>query len=584
MPSKTRRHTDFVQPLEGRRLMSFTPVGREAVLAGSASFDVAVAGDGSYYVATVNSVRSPSLGRNVNVLSVQWFDTLGRAGLPFVVSRYIAPNGDIEIDANAAGDVAIAYVERRGSAETLQFNLLSTRGAAEGVRLFTLPSKPASQFSVFGSISLSMTDAGGSFVAHRALDTRDVQIDYLEPGIDVVPDTILALDNATASYNGLYTLDVAARPDGSGAVFAAGVDDDGAGQIIYGSVSTTAKIGVDRRINSTAGDPASPALAVTAGNGFVMTYNDGTRRDSFGAMFGAAQRFDSAGVPVGTAAVFDDGLGGIGDPIVPIYHDVVALPEGGFAVAFVATDQDSHYSAYARRYAADGTADESGPVRLGVSDPRPNTIDADSYGNAVIAYAPVNAATRQLPGTAIHVRRVTSGIIAHRQEIYAIGTGGDDVIRIDPPSGVDSRVRVTVNGQTRRFPRGYVMALSASGLGGNDRIDHFGPVPTTLSGGDGDDTIIGGALADAISGGPGDDRLYGEGGNDNLVGGGGRDQLVGGDGDDQLNGGPGADRLYGNAGNDSLNGGSIGRDYLFGGDDTDTAVRDANDLLDSIER
>ncbi|WVL02486.1 Ig-like domain-containing protein [Cyanobacterium sp. Dongsha4] len=100
----------------------------------------------------------------------------------------------------------------------------------------------------------------------------------------------------------------------------------------------------------------------------------------------------------------------------------------------------------------------------------------------------------------------------------------------------------------------------------------------TVSGGDGDDTLlgqsgdntlIGGGGNDSIDGDRGDDSLTGGIGDDILIGGIGNDSLEGGDDDDTLTGGSGNDSLTGDAGNDNLNGGS-GNDTLIGGDGNDT--------------
>lgn len=89
-------------------------------------------------------------------------------------------------------------------------------------------------------------------------------------------------------------------------------------------------------------------------------------------------------------------------------------------------------------------------------------------------------------------------------------------------------------------------------------------VRSTLSGGEGNDTLQGGAADDIIMGGPGDDILVGDRGddlifggtgNDQILGEGGRDSLFGQDGDDRLNGGGNEDALYGMAGADDLAGG-----------------------------
>jgi Ca2+-binding RTX toxin-like protein len=70
-------------------------------------------------------------------------------------------------------------------------------------------------------------------------------------------------------------------------------------------------------------------------------------------------------------------------------------------------------------------------------------------------------------------------------------------------------------------------------------LGHTVPVPATIRGGEGDDTLTGGAANDKLIGGPGNDELNGRAGNDLLIGGAGNDTLIGGAGDDILRGGPG---------------------------------------------
>jgi Ca2+-binding RTX toxin-like protein len=135
----------------------------------------------------------------------------------------------------------------------------------------------------------------------------------------------------------------------------------------------------------------------------------------------------------------------------------------------------------------------------------------------------------------------------------------------------------------------------------------------TLSGGDGNDTLIGGSAADVVFGEAGDDQLTGNGGVDALLGGDGVDRLVeSGDNDFTLGSGSldglvkdiinafeeaeltggasantiivttfaGAVTLHGGGGNDSLEGTSF-NDVLDGGDGDDTLKgEDGNDTLD----
>ncbi|MEQ9622316.1 calcium-binding protein [Coleofasciculus chthonoplastes] len=96
----------------------------------------------------------------------------------------------------------------------------------------------------------------------------------------------------------------------------------------------------------------------------------------------------------------------------------------------------------------------------------------------------------------------------------------------------------------------------------------------SMSGNDGNDTLIGG---------PKNDTLYGNSGNDRLYGNSGNDRLHGGPGNDRLHGGVGNDTLYGDVGNDRLHGGS-GNDRLVGGfGDDEFAFYSKNEGIDRIE-
>jgi len=88
----------------------------------------------------------------------------------------------------------------------------------------------------------------------------------------------------------------------------------------------------------------------------------------------------------------------------------------------------------------------------------------------------------------------------------------------------------------------------------------------SLSGKEGDDTILGTTLNDTIDGKGGDDKIVAGVGDDTVMGGSGSDTLLGGFGNDVLNGGaePIADFLYGEEDNDYLAGGG-GPDQLYGG-------------------
>ena len=112
------------------------------------------------------------------------------------------------------------------------------------------------------------------------------------------------------------------------------------------------------------------------------------------------------------------------------------------------------------------------------------------------------------------------------------------------------------------FSRADVTSISVEAGRGDDsiRIDESNgtftdTIPTTLDGGEGNDSLTGGAGASTLSGGSGDD------------------QLIGGAGAERLNGGDGTDRIDGNRGSD----------VAFMGDGDDTFVWDPGDGSDTIE-
>ena len=124
-----------------------------------------------------------------------------------------------------------------------------------------------------------------------------------------------------------------------------------------------------------------------------------------------------------------------------------------------------------------------------------------------------------------------------------------------------------------------------------------GLVTGSVSGGNGNDTLVGADAADrfhggsgndVLSGGGGDDTIYGEDGNDVMYGGNGHDVLSGEgqndrihghDGDDTMTGGLGNDTMIGGFGADSIEGGS-GSDQLHGGDQNDTIFgENGNDTI-----
>jgi Ca2+-binding RTX toxin-like protein len=139
---------------------------------------------------------------------------------------------------------------------------------------------------------------------------------------------------------------------------------------------------------------------------------------------------------------------------------------------------------------------------------------------------------------------------------------------------------------------GTPLPMTVEGGLGDDTITGS-PVADILDGGDGNDTIDGGDGDDVIRGGFGDDRIMGGRGNDTIRGNAGKDQIDGGDGADDIDGGIGEDHIIGGKGKDILKG-DAGDDTIDARDnevDTincglgrDTLLRDSNDSFTRCER
>jgi Ca2+-binding RTX toxin-like protein len=143
------------------------------------------------------------------------------------------------------------------------------------------------------------------------------------------------------------------------------------------------------------------------------------------------------------------------------------------------------------------------------------------------------------------VLRVTGSTGNDTIMVKEVGWGTVQVSIADSNSGAILR--------TASFDDG-VQLLEINGDFGNDVITNASALPSTIRGGDGQDTITGGSNEDRIFGDAGTDYLYGEGGNDYLDGGVGTDYVRGGAGSDKVLGGNDSvvDYLWGDAGADDF--------------------------------
>ena len=165
-------------------------------------------------------------------------------------------------------------------------------------------------------------------------------------------------------------------------------------------------------------------------------------------------------------------------------------------------------------------------------------------------------------------------------------TGGDGRDGADYSRRI-AAVNVSLDGQANDGAEGEGDNVAADveavhGGSGDDTLTGSDGA-NVLSGGDGNDTLNGGGGADALNGGAGNDTVNGDGGDDRLGGGDGDDTVSGGDGNDWLVGGLGADRLLGGAGNDRIVALDGVIDTVDGGEGTDGAQTDADDVVSNVE-
>jgi hypothetical protein len=174
---------------------------------------------------------------------------------------------------------------------------------------------------------------------------------------------------------------------------------------------------------------------------------------------------------------------------------------------------------------------------------------------ANLAFTPAfgTASTTFKTAAATSVANLSNGLLTMN------GTSANDTMTITNSLGL---VIATRNGVSSVFSSALVTGASVNGGDGADKITISAAFPTTLLGGNGNDSIYGGSGNDSIDGGAGNDLLYGNNGNDLITG------------------GTGADSMSGGAGNDSFHAADGSIDSLDGGSGTDIILdKDASDLL-----
>jgi Ca2+-binding RTX toxin-like protein len=262
---------------------------------------------------------------------------------------------------------------------------------------------------------------------------------------------------------------------------------------------------------------------------------------------------------------------------------VIALPDGGFIVAWVSLDlslDGSDSALAAQRFDESGNRIGDEFVLNTGSNGSQTDVDIVMLNTMFAAVWESGDTTRD--GS---LESISSQLFAFNMETTDI-------------NGTDSGDSLTGTDGSDIIEAGSGNDVVSGGIG-NDHISG-GTGNDVLRGDKGDDTVEGGAGADAIWAGAGDkghDRLWGGDGNDTIgggkggdlaVGGAGRDYLFGGAGDDtlvggdwdgsttdpsetaanQMWGGDGNDVIYGANGGESM-GGGLGDDKIYGGGGND---------------
>jgi Ca2+-binding RTX toxin-like protein len=189
-------------------------------------------------------------------------------------------------------------------------------------------------------------------------------------------------------------------------------------------------------------------------------------------------------------------------------------------------------------------------------------------------------------------RRLLSTVQLNGSTLEITGTTGNDFIDVSFDETALQIKVVTSGDPDQSFDPDDVDFISVHALGGDDYVSILVVgvvVPSTVSGGDGNDVLLGGVGNDSMSGNAGRDTLLGSVGNDRLAGNGGRDRIAADSGNDVVFGGAGGDWIFATNDNDVIKGeggddiisSSLGVTTISGGDGDDTVYAD-DGFVDSI--
>jgi uncharacterized delta-60 repeat protein len=576
MPRITTR--PCFEGLEGRTLLSAgildSGFGNQGIASKSGEYYLALAreGDGKYLAAAARLVKLT--GPNSQVFSLVRFTADGQ------VDNSYGTNGVKDIDdifrpvgfAQTTSGLVLVSVDDQSSFDHVDVRL--TRFKADGSvdTTFGTNGQAVTRLPHYKSI------AGVAAIGDRVIVGREDLV--LQFGADGKLDTSFGFAGYSQyAFNPVYQF-VSLVPAANGKFYGVAAVDrytTGTHESLVGVVRYTA----DGMLDSTFGSggrvwtrfgglslynyATSAALQpdgklIVAGtyglkDPYVTTLSNYTDRD-FGVLRLNANGTADTSFGSGGALTLDFRKGEDVATSVALQPDGKILVGGSAEVGMVSGLVSNEYAA--ARLLADGRADPSFGNGAGTGKSLVHVLGFDHAktlllqndgkilvaGNASFGIAAYVAIAR-LTNDTTPIDRVSASLSGGTLNVS--GTPGNDTIVFSIAGG-----KISISGVSQQFDAAAVKGVRVTGLAGNDRIDLSAlAIPSTVTGGDGDDVLIGSKANDYLDGGNANDVLNGGEGNDVLLGGSGADNLEGGRGNDSLDGGVGPDRLSGGDGIDT---------------------------------
>ena len=555
-----------IESLEGRRLLN-------GVATATLEYDAILAN-----VAPHEASSSPqrdadiSFNRTANKGVVAWATEIGSGDFD-VLFRTFDLNGNFTGAANSAlttlsgsqtkpkvsvrddgSFLVITLNDDNGDRRLLGVTFTSANVAAEN--FVTVTAAEASAVGSYGTGS-----SGGYVVAYSSFGgdgaANGVQVRKFSSDLSNVGTPVVV--NTTTTGNQQKPT-VAVKPDGSFIVGFEGVGYDGSqSAALFQAYDTDGvAIGGNIRVNTgTDGVQGSPNIACNPDGSFVVVFDSASilaDNNDFGIVF---QRYDANRNPIGGNTVVN--IQTFGAQHQP---DISVGAQGTF---YIVWENIQTSEILARSFNSDGTP---------LTDER--TIATGSLLNQIPAVTMLNDYRF---GYTAGLSANGNDVVFGAQAIALVVNGYTEADVIQLQTDGPNNIVVNIDGSDETFPVRFERII-VRGNEGADTITVLEelPLPISIFGGAGPDTIVGSPGRDTIYGGAGGDSITGLAGNDLIFGEDGLDIISGGANNDTIFGGGGADSILGDTGNDFIRG-NAGNDSLFGNDGNDRLFGDAGDDL-----